>query len=291
MKEDFYSVLGVPRTATPEEIQKAYEVQKKRWDPNLPSNKNPRGKEIYQNVEEAYEILKDEKKRTNYDKFGHSGVNFSGIDMETLFDNFRSNLESNDPWSEPSVKDFARGEDIALELTLTLEESINGAEKTMIFKSIDPCHHCKGVGATDPNYEIKNCPSCNGVGMTKEGKGLFQTKSVCKTCVGLKTLFEPPCPVCKGEGVIPDKRKIKIQVPPGVNTNHQLRFLNKGDVGARNTGKNGNLYVAFKIAEHPIFARERGNIHVKQPITLGQAVLGGKIQIPTIQQQNIEVQR
>jgi len=290
MKEDYYSVLGVPKTATAEEIKAAYEVLKRKWDPNLPSNKNPRGKEIYQNIEEAYEILKDEKKRISYDKFGHSAVNFNGIDMETLFDNFRSTLESSDPWSEtePTTRDYARGQDIALELTLSLEESVNGAEKTMIFKAVDTCHMCKGVGASEPNYAEKTCPSCNGAGMTKEGKGLFQAKLLCKDCDGLKTLLEPSCKLCKGEGVIPSKRKIKIQVPPGVNTNHQLRFHNKGDIGSRNSGKNGDLYVAFKILEHPIFAREKGNIHVKQPITLGQAVLGGKIKIPTIQQQTIE---
>jgi len=277
-----YVTLGVAKTATQEEIKRAYYQLAKKYHPDSPGNKSdPTAKDKFTAVAKAYEVLGDEKKRLSYDKYG---TIFDGkLDPEELFNQFRSELGF-DPFmenDEEDLIDYQRAENTEIPITLTLEESVKGTQKRLDYLAMTRCDVCNGTGASLGSL-VNPCSTCSRLGYTKMGSGIFQTKEVCKHCKGYGSIIDTPCLKCLGRGTIEKIRRIKVEVPPGVDYDHRMRIKEKGHESDRNSGKPGDLYIAVKIEKHPQFIRKGSNIHLHYPITVAQAILGDTVKIPTL---------
>eukprot|EP01125_Pyxidicula_operculata_P012061 TRINITY_DN3950_c0_g1_i1.p1 TRINITY_DN3950_c0_g1~~TRINITY_DN3950_c0_g1_i1.p1 ORF type:complete len:400 (+),score=81.39 TRINITY_DN3950_c0_g1_i1:3-1202(+) len=283
-QEDLYAVLGVAKTATADEIKRAYYQKAKKFHPDSPGNKgNSESKQRFAAISTAYEILSDEKKRSSYDKFGHAAFQ-SGIDPEEIFKQFQEAFgKSFDPFSdqEEDYKDFNKGANVEHPLTLTFEEAIFGTEKSIDYNVQVSCLDCNGTGGA-PQSRTTKCISCDSLGYVKMGSGLFQSKQICTSCKGYGTIIDNPCTSCKGQGTKQGKKKLKVKIPPGVDDDHLIRVADKGDRGYRNSQKNGDLYIHLKVSKHDQFKRLDYDIHHKKSITVAQAMLGDKVKIPTV---------
>jgi len=174
--------------------------------------------------------------------------------------------------------DYQRAENIEVPITLTFEESIKGTQKRVDFLAMTRCDTCNGIGASFGSL-VNPCSTCAGLGYTKMGSGIFQTKEICKQCKGYGTVIDSPCLQCLGRGTIEKKRRIKVDIPPGVDNEHRVRIKEKGHESDRNSGKPGDLYLAIKVEKHVQFVRKGSDIHLNFPITVAQAILGDTVKI------------
>ena len=293
-KRDYYEVLGVEKSASAEEIKKAYRKKAMQYHPD----RNPGDKtaeEKFKEVGEAYEVLSDDDKRARYDQFGFQGVdpNFGGGsgfgggfggfgdfgDLGDIFGSFfgggsRRSANTNAP---------RRGENIGARLDLTFEEAAFGCEKEVNAQRIENCAECNGSGSADGTVET--CPNCRGTGQVRSVQNFMgmqmQSTSACPQCNGRGKVIKTPCTTCKGKGKVRRTRKIKINVPAGVDAGQSVRARGEGCVGV-NGGPNGDLLAEVYIRRHSIFAREGVDVFCEIPITFTQAALGAEIEIPTL---------
>ena len=270
MKEDYYTVLGIERNATEVEIKSAFRRQAMKYHPDRnPGNKD--AEEQFKKVNEAFSVLSDPQKKRMYDQYGHEGVNGAGG-----FGGARNR--------GPRV---VRGEDLKLDVTLTLEEAFTGKEVPVDYTRLDNCQACDGSGAA-PGSARKTCRSCNGSGQVTYSQGFFSMRQTCPDCGGKGTVVEKPCKKCRGSGVERVKEKLTVKIPSGVRSGITLRISNGGDIG-QNGGGYGDLYVEVHVKNHKIFEREGDDLILDGRITYPQAVLGGSIKVPTIEGKEIEV--
>lgn len=301
---DYYQVLGVPRTASPEEIKKAYYKLAHKYHPDKGGDEKK-----FKEINEAYQVLSDKEKRAQYDKFGRvfeggptggtSGFEWAwgrpDINFEdafgTDFGDIGEIMEEMFGFgaSPRRKKDVKRGRDIEVDIEISLEDCLKGSEKVITLYKYVTCSRCQGSGA-EPGTEIKECFSCRGTGEVQQIKktffGSFTRYTTCPECGGEGYRPEKPCNVCKSEGRIKDEEDIKIWIPAGVDTNQVIKVEGKGEAG-RKGGKPGDLYLRISVKKHPIFTRKGDDLYISVPISFSQAALGDQIEVPTLEQKKI----
>lgn len=299
-KRDYYEVLGIEKTASADEIKKAYRKLAMKFHPD----KNPDNKEAeekFKEASEAYEVLSDSDKRARYDQYGHAGLEgaFGGggfgmgdfTHFDDISDLFGEGLGS--IFENLFGGGFSRGrsggsrrnkgEDLQLSLSLTLEEIAKGISKKLKINVKDECDHCNGTGSEDG--KSKTCPQCQGRGQVMQSArslfGHMQTVVTCPTCHGVGKIIENKCRKCHGEGRISQVKTIEVQIPAGVHEGQYIRMRGKGNKG-RYGGVNGDILVYIKEKEHSRFERDDADLYMKYPISVSQAALGCDIQVETL---------
>jgi molecular chaperone DnaJ len=306
--KDFYATLGVGRSATADEIKKAYRKLAVQYHPD----KNPGNKEAeekFKVITEAYEVLSDPDKRRRYDQFGSAafgpggggggpggfgGGGFGGgIDLEealrtfmgamgggggSIFDDFFSGGGSGRRGGRETAM---RGSDLRYDLEIEFEEAVFGSQHEMTLSVMDECPKCHGSGA-EPGSKRETCPRCHGAGSVVVSSGFFQVRQTCPTCGGTGEVISNPCRECRGEGRVKTRKNITLKIPAGVETGSRLRLAGKGEGGARG-GPAGDLYVVVHVKNHPFFQRHGEDIIVEMPIPFDVATLGGTVEVPTVQ--------
>jgi molecular chaperone DnaJ len=302
-KRDYYEVLGVDKSASPEEIKKAYKKMAIKYHPD----KNPGDKEAeekFKEVAEAYSILSDADKKARYDQFGHAGVEGAGPDFSGGFGNLNDIL--NDLFGGAFGGGFGgfggfgggfggqrggqrqqrvyRGRDIRVRVKLTLEEIAKGVEKEISIEKSVPCHDCSGKGAKNSS-DIKTCPACNGTGQVQRVVNSFLgqtvTYSTCQQCGGEGKVISNPCRSCGGTGLVRKRETIKVNIPAGVEAGMQLTVQGEGHA-AKNNGINGDLLVVIEEQEHPNLKRDGNNLYYTKIVSLPDAILGAEVEVPCL---------
>jgi molecular chaperone DnaJ len=292
-KRDFYEVLGVPRGASEDQLKQAYRTLAKKFHPDAnPGDKTAEDK--FKEVNEAYEVLRDARKRQAYDQFGHAGVGGGpaagaggfadmgdmGDVFSDLFEGFFGGGMGGGTRTSRSQTRGRRGSDLRYDLTLSFLDSARGKEILLEVPRLETCAVCQGSG-TRSGSAPKTCPTCRGTGQVRMSQGFFTLMRTCSTCGGEGSVIDDPCPACGGEGRKRTVRKISVKVPPGVETGSRLKISGEGEVGAHG-GPRGDLYVVLQVTHHPIFAREDDNVLCELPLPLTTAILGGEVEVPTL---------
>ncbi len=295
--KSYYDVLGVSKDADEKEIKSAFRKLAKQYHPDI--NKEPGAEAKFKEIGEAYAVLGDAEKRKQYDQFGHEaftqgasqggfgggfggfgGFNAEDIDLSSIFGDLfgggmfggGSRRNSNRP---------RKGEDSLVRVNLTFDEAVFGCKKTIEIDLDTECEECNGKGGSGET----TCSTCGGRGRVVSQQrtpfGVFQSESTCPDCSGRGKTYKNVCKECRGNGHVVKNKEIEVTVPEGVDTGHQLRISGKGAAGY-NGGPNGDIYIEFRVKEHPLFERKGNDIYVDVPITITDAVLGCKKEIPTL---------
>jgi len=285
-KRDYYEILGVTKAAGNEEIKKAYRKLALQFHPD----RNPGDKQAEENFKEAaeaYEVLSDLEKRRLYDQFGHAGLQQTGFtgfrDFGDIFSSFGDIFEEFFGFGTRRGQQTRarRGSDLHYELTVSFMDSIFGTETEIQVPRHEMCESCHGLGTKD-GASPSVCSICGGRGQVTRSQGFFSISTTCPTCQGRGTVITDPCDKCRGSGRVRVTKKLSLKIPHGVETGSRLRLQGEGEPG--DTGAlRGDLYVYIKTEQHDTFRREGDNILVAMPITYSVAVLGGEIEIPTLE--------
>ena len=291
-KRDYYEVLGVIKTASAEEIKKAYRKLALKYHPDR--NKNDKTAEAkFKEASEAYHVLSDKERKTNYDQFGHAAFEgasgrggFSNFDFSNIFSDIFGS-EGFDPFDDIFGRsrgkrrsaDF-RGSDLRYNLSISLEDAYNGKKQEINFSSSDKCGKCSGSGA-EPGSKPISCSTCGGQGQVRSSQGFFTIQQTCPQCAGSGEQISNPCKDCRGMGKVQTKKKIFTTIPKGVDDGTRIRLSGKGEAGTRGGG-NGDLYIFVSIKPHSIFKRSEENLFFEFPISLADASLGASVNVPTI---------
>jgi len=293
-KKDYYEVLGVNKNASDEEIKRAFRKLAKQYHPDV--NKEPGADAKFKEIGEAYAVLSDPNKRSQYDQFGHAafqngaggasgaGGGFSGFDFSDFDfgDIFGDLFGGGFGFGRGKNKNRAqKGPDTLVRVQLEFMEAVKGCKKTIKIELNDTCDKCNGAGG----FKEKTCPTCGGRGRVVVQQnslfGVFQTETTCRDCGGVGKSFEEKCTKCGGKGIVKQNKEIEVEVPAGVDTGNKLRISGKGEAG-RNGGPNGDIYIEFAVKDHPVFEREDEDIYLEVPITITEAIMGCKKEIPTL---------
>lgn len=288
-KRDYYEVLGVSKTASQDEIKSAFRKLAKKYHPDV--NKDPDAPEKFKEAQEAYAVLSDETKRSQYDQYGHAafdqmggtgGYDFSGFDFGDIFGDIFGGMGGFGGFGSSRSKNRpTKGRDTLEKVTLTFEEAVFGCKKEIKINTVDNCSKCDGKGGTGES----ECFKCHGTGtVTSEQRtlfGAFMTRTTCPDCNGKGKTYKTKCSNCGGAGKVKVTKTLEVKIPAGVDTGNQLRIPNKGEAGY-NGGPNGDLYLEFDVKPHEIFQREDLDIYLTLPLTVSEAALGCKKEIPTL---------
>lgn len=286
-KRDYYEILEIDRSVSVSEIKTAYRKKAKKYHPDMnPDNKE--AEEKFKEATEAYEVLSDENKRARYDRYGHDGVNgnsggFGGFDdiFSDIFNIFGGGGGSRRPRKNGPTK----GSDIRYDIELDFEEAVFGVTKEVQLRREENCHVCHGEKAK-PGTSKSQCGTCGGTGeveyMQQTPFGRMVNVNTCDVCHGTGEKIEEKCDSCHGTGREMRNRKIKINIPAGVDTGSVMPIVGEGMEG-KNGGSNGDLYIYIHVREDEIFKREGNNIFLELPITYSRAVMGGEIEVPTLE--------
>ena len=291
MPRDYYEVLGVDKSASDDEIKKAFRQQAKKYHPDLhPGDQEAEAK--FKEINEAYSILSDPDKKAKYDQFGHAGVDPNGfgggyggaydVDLGDLFSSIfgggfggGSSRKRNGP---------SRGSDLKYRMSLEFMEAAFGLERDIQITKEDLCKACGGSGA-QPGTTPETCPTCRGAGRVQQQTqtlfGMTMVTKSCPTCGGRGTVIKTPCTQCRGRGRLKTSKMLHVKVPAGVDTGDMLPIRGEGEPGT-NGGPYGDLYIEFRVKSHDVFKRDGINTFCDVPITYAQAALGGEIEVPTI---------
>lgn len=304
MAKDYYDILGVDRDASQEEIKKAYRKKAKRYHPDMNSDmEKEKAEKKFKEIAEAYEVLSDEGKRAQYDRFGHAGPS-QGFDvgsqdferareafrdfgfgeggLDDIFDLFFG--EGRGRGRSKSQAANQRGEDLQKKLRLSLEDAAHGTKVKFTVPRFVTCERCEGEGVKS-GHSRRVCPHCNGRGEIKRRQrtmlGNFVNIQTCPKCGGTGEIIEEPCPKCRGEGRVKDKTEITVKVPAGVKNGSRLRLKGKGNFGRR-AAPPGDLFIVTEIKPHDRFKRKGDNIMTTVPVNFTQLALGDTIEVPTL---------
>ena len=291
-KRDYYEVLGVSKTASDDEIKKAFRTLAKKYHPDMhPGDKEC--EEKFKEAQEAYAVLSDAEKRKQYDQFGHAafdgtgggagGFDFSGMDMGDIFGDLFGDFFGGG--SRRRTNDGPmKGSNLRTSVRITFEEAIFGCEKEIEMVLKDECHTCHGTGAK-PGTTPETCPKCGGKGkvvFTQQSFfGTVQNVQTCPDCGGSGKIIKDKCPDCRGTGYIASKKKIQVSIPAGIDNGQSVRIREKGEPGI-NGGPRGDLLVEVVVSRHPTLQRQDMNIYSTAQISFAQAALGGEIRIHTV---------
>lgn len=286
-QRDYYEVLGVPRTATPEDLKAAFRKLARQLHPDV--NKEPDAEEKFKEINEAYAVLSDPEKRAAYDQYGSAGLNGMGgvpdwttIDFSDIFEEFFGFGGFGGSSRRRSVP--RRGADLSIPVNLTFEESIFGVEKEIEISRDEVCSTCKG-SAAEPGTSTVKCATCAGRGEVRQIRQTFLGQMVqvttCPTCNGQGQVISTPCHTCRGRGLERKTIKRMVPIPAGVDNGNQIRLAGEGEPGIHG-GPNGNLYLEIRVKAHNFFRRKQDDILVDLSINIAQVTLGAEIEVPTV---------
>lgn len=284
VKRDYYDILGVSRSSSDAEIKRAYHSLARQYHPDL--NKSPGAEQRFKEINEAYEVLGDRRKRAEYDRWGHAGI---GRGFATDFGGFGFSDIFEDLFGFGGMRTAARraphrGADLRYDLTLTFEEAAFGCTKEIEITRMETCPICHGTGADASSAPIR-CPQCNGTGEVRRVRqsvfGSFVNVSTCGRCGGEGEVVSTPCGECRGQKQVRVTKRISVDVPAGVDDGTQIRLSEEGQAGLRG-GMSGNLYVVISVRKHPYFKRQNNDVFLELPINVAQAALGDEIELPTL---------
>ena len=291
-KRDYYDVLGVKRGASADEIKKAYRSKAKMLHPDRNKDK-PETEAQFKEVNEAYDVLKDDNRKAAYDRYGHAAFEggmggggprggqgqgdfasaFSDV-FEDLFGDFMGGQRGG------GRNRAQRGSDLRYNLRVTLEEAFRGMQKSINVPTSVSCDVCSGTGA-EGGAQPQTCPTCSGMGKVRAQQGFFTVERSCPTCGGLGQTIKNPCKTCHGAGRIEKERTLSVNIPAGVETGTRIRLAGEGEAGLRG-GPSGDLYIFIEVREHALFQREGVNLYCRIPVSVTTAALGGEVEVPTI---------
>lgn len=295
MARDYYEVLGVSKTATAEEIKKAYRKKAMEFHPD----KNPGNKEAeakFKEAAEAYDVLKDDNKRAAYDRYGQNAFQngggaggfggFGGFqqahfnDFSDIFSSFSDIFSDIGGRRNTKRSSSVDGSDLRYDVNLTLEEAYNGKVMDVNFSAMGKCDACNGSGSADGSAPI-TCPDCNGTGSVRMQQGFFIVEQACRRCRGTGKIIKNPCSKCGGTGRVNKNRILSVKIPAGVDNGSKIKLTGEGEAGL-NSGKAGDLFVFINIKKHNIFTRDRNDLYITTGILPTTAMIGGEIEVPTI---------
>lgn len=303
-KRDYYEILGVGRSASADEIKKAYRNLALKYHPDRVSQDNKKeAGEKFKEISEAYEVLMDSQKRTNYDQFGHQGVDSSfrqgGFDFTQ---DFHHSEDLKDIFGEFDISELfrsfgfgggfeqmgktrrqgaRRGSDLEYQIEIGFEEAVFGTEKTISIPRNETCDECGGSGAK-PGSKRERCSRCGGRGQVSSSSGFFNIVRTCDKCGGEGATIKTPCSSCNGQGRVRAARNISVKVPAGIDSGSRLRVHGEGEAGEQG-GRRGDLYLLIYVRPHEMFERRDSDIYCEVPINFVTAVLGGEIEVPTLE--------
>ncbi|MFO1153212.1 MAG: molecular chaperone DnaJ [Rhodospirillales bacterium] len=284
-KEDYYKILGVARDADKDELKKAYRKQAMQYHPD----RNPGDREAerhFKEVNEAYEVLRDDQKRAAYDRFGHAAFEHGGGDgfgqgfgtgfadiFEEMFGEFMGG-------GRRGGRANTRGADLRYNLEISLEHAFTGHKPTIRVPAAASCDVCKGSGSASGSG-AETCSTCRGAGRVRAQSGFFTVERTCPSCGGSGQMIRNPCRACSGSGRVQRERDLQLTVPPGIEDGTRIRLAGEGEAGLRGAPP-GDLYVFVTVAPHPLFKRDGADLHCRVPVPMTTAALGGTIEVPTI---------
>ncbi len=301
-KRDYYEVLGIDKSASSDDIKRAYRKMAKKYHPDV--NKEPDAEEKFKEVNEAYEVLGDEEKKAAYDRYGFAGVDpngfassggfggfsgFGGDDLNDIFSSFMGNMGGfgfnfGGSRAQSARTQAMKGENRYMQLSIDFLDAIHGVERIVTLDVDKRCERCHGSGAYSDG-DIRTCPTCHGSGrVTRTSRtafGMMQQVVECPDCHGSGKIIDKKCPECRGEGYIHKREDIEIKIPAGIASGQQVRISGMGERGY-NGGPNGDLYVEINVRPHKYFTRLGNDIHIKVPISAVDATLGTKVDVPTV---------
>ncbi len=293
-KRDYYEVLGVQKSASEDEIKRAYRSLAKKYHPDM----NPGDKEAevkFKEVNEAYAVLSDAEKRSKYDRFGHDAFDptsggggyggfggFGGADFD--FGDIFSSFFGGGTTTRSRANAPVEGDDVGTRVSISFEEAAFGCKKEISFARIENCPDCGGTGAEKPS-DVEKCPECNGLGRISVRQqtmlGYMQTQRTCQRCSGRGKIVKSPCKNCNGKGRIRINKKLEVNIPSGIDDRQNIVLRGQGSAGL-NGGPNGDLIIEIRVKEDKIFTREGNNIYCEVPISFAEAALGAEIDIPVL---------
>lgn len=290
---DPYKVLGVAKNASEAEIKKAYRKLARQWHPDQNAG-NPDAEEKFKEVQEAYDIVGDPKKRKEFDSggfnipFSGSGNPFSGgnpfggggVKFDNIGDIFGGVTGMFGRGGGSTRQRVERGRDLEANVAIGFDQSINGTEVSVSVPRRETCDTCHGNGAA-PGTTPKTCPRCQGSGVESVGQGMFSISQPCQQCHGKGQVVDTPCPTCHGDGSVVKTRKYRVKIPAGVRDGARIRVAGKGESG-ENGGASGDLFVVVSVSASPVFERKGDNLEVKVPVTVTEAIRGATIEVPTL---------
>ncbi len=299
-EQDYYKILGVSKNASDAEIKKAYRKMAIKYHPDK-NQGNKDAEEKFKEISQAYEVLSDKSKRSQYDQFGHAAFTSGGrsthgfggggfhdpMDVFSQFfgggggggSSFFEDLFGGGG-GQRSASSAVDGADLRYDMEIDFEDAVYGADKKITIPRMTACDKCNSSGC-EPGSGRKTCSRCGGVGQVALSQGIFSVRQTCPTCQGAGEIVENPCRQCRGSGRIRTEKKLQIHIPPGVDTGSRLRVSNEGEGGLRG-GRTGDLYVFIHVRKHNIFHREGNDIICEMPIPYSVAALGGIVEVPTI---------
>jgi molecular chaperone DnaJ len=301
MSKNYYEILGVSKTASADEMKKAYRKLAMQHHPD----KNPGNKaaeEKFKEISHAYDVLSDDQKRAAYDRYGHdafnqggmggasSGAGAGGFDFSSGFadifeDLFGMGGGSRQRGGEASAS--ARGADLRYNLSVSLEEAFTGKSENIKITTAASCDTCSGSGGANGSKPV-TCSTCNGSGRVRATQGFFTVERTCTSCGGMGKTIKDPCKSCAGSGRVRKEKTLSVNIPAGVEEGTRIRLSGEGEVGVRG-GITGDLYIFVSVKQHGLFARDGADIHCNIPIKMTTATLGGSIEVPTIDGTRVKV--
>lgn len=297
-KKDYYEVLELSKNASSEDIKKSYRKLAKKYHPDI--NKDPGAEEKFKEINEAYEVLSDPQKKQIYDQYGHAGLENGGMggfegfssggfgDLNDIFESFMGGMGGFSNFGfggSRSARSNApiKGDNRYIQISIEFLEAVKGVSKTITINVDKKCEKCDGTGAKSKN-DIKRCSTCNGSGkVTRQQRtafGIMQSVVDCPDCRGTGKTILNKCPNCNGEGYINKKENVEVKIPAGISTGQQVRISGYGERGY-NGGPNGDLYIEINVKDHKFFHREGNDIYITVPISVVDATLGCKVDVPT----------
>lgn len=297
-KRDYYEVLGVSKSASQDEIKSAYRKLAKQYHPDI--NKDPDAPKKFEEIQEAYDVLKDEQKKAQYDQFGHAafeqgaggfggaggfnGGGFGGAGFEDLNDIFSSFFGGGSRRGGRQSSGPRKGEDALYRIKIDFMDSIKGRKITIPLDYEEQCPHCHGSGAESPS-DVSQCPRCRGTGTVRTRQqtifGAMESQGTCPECHGTGKKVTKSCHECGGSGYKRVRKEVEVSIPAGISNGQQIRLAGKGDRGV-NGGENGDLYVEVQVKNHPQFRREGDDIHIDVTLSFIDAALGDEIEVDTV---------
>ena len=282
-KRDYYDVLGVTKSASKDEIKKAYRKLALKFHPDKTKG-DKASEEKFKEASEAYHILSDEKRKTNYDQFGHAafegagggGQGFDTSSFSDIFEDFFGDFGGDGSARRSSN----RGNDLRYDVSISLEDAFRGIEKNVKYTTYKSCSSCSGSGAAKGSKPVR-CDYCSGKGKVRTNQGFFTVQQTCPQCSGYGETIGKPCNTCSGGGKVQANENVTVKVPKGVDDGTRIRVSGKGEAGSKG-GASGDLYLFISIDNHEIFKRSEENLYYELPISFTDAALGASVEVPSI---------